>query len=464
MPSFPFDPTEDPRVAISTLSAEYAGLGDARIKRAIQNVSEALGWTSDRRGAFGNVIPKGARVVVKPNFVLHENQGGGGFLPLITHPSLVVAAVEEALRAEPSELIVGDAPVQSCEFQELVQKTGLDNWSDRLREIEPRFKGIVDFRRTIAKFRNGTRQADENVRGEENYVLFNLGVDSLLEPLTDDGDNFRVTCYDPRLMAKTHSSGNHQYLIAKEIIDADVIINIPKLKTHKKAGITGALKNLVGINGNKEYLPHHRVGGSASGGDCYPGRNPAKRMLESVLDFQNTARTKGGQRLFSGLAGHLERSIRLTGDKIGVEGSWIGNQTVPRMTLDLNRILLYGRANGTLGTGVQRQILNIVDAVIAGQGDGPLAPDALEMGLIFAGHNAAALDWFGAEQLGYDPEKIPLLELAFQEFKWPVTRFAVGALDCQWVPSAETPVDGKRKNVISANVPAGWRGAVRSTT
>jgi len=34
------------------------------------------------------------------------------------------------------------------------------------------------------------------------------------------------------------------------------------LKLHRKAGITCALKNLIGINGNKEYLPHHRLGGS----------------------------------------------------------------------------------------------------------------------------------------------------------------------------------------------------------
>jgi uncharacterized protein (DUF362 family) len=60
-------------------------------------------------------------------------------------------------------------------------------------------------------------------------------------------------------MAKTHHPGVHQYLVAKEVIEADIIINLPKLKTHRKAGVTCALKNLIGINGNKEYLPHHRV-------------------------------------------------------------------------------------------------------------------------------------------------------------------------------------------------------------
>ena len=34
----------------------------------------------------------------------------------------------------------------------------------------------------------------------------------------------------------------NEYCISNTILDADVIINIPKLKTHKKAGITVCLK------------------------------------------------------------------------------------------------------------------------------------------------------------------------------------------------------------------------------
>ena len=67
-------------------------------------------------------------------------------------------------------------------------------------------------------------------------------------------------------------------------LEADVIINLPKLKTHQKAGITCALKNLIGINGNKEYLPHHRIGGFELGGDCYPGSSDLKRALEFIHD------------------------------------------------------------------------------------------------------------------------------------------------------------------------------------
>ena len=35
---------------------------------------------------------------------------------------------------------------------------------------------------------------------------------------------------------------------------------MPKLKTHKKCGVTISLKNLVGLNTNKNLLPHHSLG------------------------------------------------------------------------------------------------------------------------------------------------------------------------------------------------------------
>src|SRR5581483_2235578 len=115
-----------------------------------------------------------------------------------------------------------------------------------------------------------------------------------------------------------------------EIIDADVVINLPKLKTHKKAGITCALKNLVGINGNKEYLPHHRVGGLESGGDCYPGKSVMKTALEFALDQQNMATSHISGKLWNEVATNLDRVLRYSGDTLGVEGSHSGNDTVWR--------------------------------------------------------------------------------------------------------------------------------------
>jgi len=39
----------------------------------------------------------------------------------------------------------------------------------------------------------------------------------------------------------------NEYLISNTILEADVIINLPKPKTHRRAGIIGAMNNLVEI-------------------------------------------------------------------------------------------------------------------------------------------------------------------------------------------------------------------------
>jgi uncharacterized protein DUF362 len=305
---------------------------------------------------------------------------------------------------------------------------------------------------------HGVRVAAENVQSADHFTLFDLGRESLLEPISDSRNRFRVAWYDHRLMAKTHHPGVHQYLVANEVVEAGVIINLPKLKTHKKAGITCALKNLIGINGNKEYLPHHRLGGSDRGGDNYPGDKPVKRALEYVSDRQNLTSSYLGGMLWHLFFAVLVRASRYQGDRIGMDGSWSGNDTIWRTCLDLNRILLYGRADGTLGDEIQRRVIHIADAVVAGQANGPLAPDPLHLGLILGGNNAAAVDWVGAHLLAYDPDRVALARHAFDQFRWPITNFrssnvsVVGDLG-----GSPQQVSGKvRRPVVH---PVGWRDA-----
>ncbi len=426
-----------PRVGIARLpSCSYPSLDDAKeeqsenpISQALRRLAETMGWSNnDDRGPFGRVIPRGARVLIKPNLVLHQNEGPGGMDCLVTHSSLIRAAVEAALQTDAAEVLVGDAPIQGCNFDALVETTGLRAWAQSQMAQDSRFKGVRDFRRTIGVLVHGVRVASEAVQPEDRFTLFDLGRESLLEPISANGNRFRVAWYDPRLMAKTHHPGVHQYLVAKEVVEADVIINLPKLKTHRKAGITCALKNLIGINGNKEYLPHHRLGGSQHGGDCYPGNGFVKRTLEYLSDRQNLTSSYAAGMLWRLLFAVFARTSRAQGDRTGTDGSWSGNDTIWRTCLDLNRILLYGRSDATIGEDIQRRVIHIADAVVAGQGNGPLAPDPLDMGLILGSNNAAAMDWVGAYLLGYDPEKISLVRHAFDPFHWPIANFPSNAV------------------------------------
>jgi uncharacterized protein (DUF362 family) len=439
-----------PKVGIARLpSCSYPSLEDRRkdqaekrhaensVSQALRRLADTMDW-SDERGPFGKVIPRGARVLIKPNLVLHQNEGPGGLDCLVTHSSLIRAAVEAALQTDAAELLVGDAPIQACNFDALMESSGLRSWAQAPMALDSRFKGLRDFRRTIGVLVHGVRVAAEDVQPEDRFTLFDLGRQSLLEPISAAGNRFRVAWYDPRLMARTHHPGVHQYLVAKEVVEADIIINLPKLKTHRKAGITCALKNLIGINGNKEYLPHHRLGGSQSGGDCYPGNGVIKRALEYLSDRQNLTSSYAAGMLWRLLFAVCARASRAQGDRTGTDGSWSGNDTIWRTCLDLNRILLYGRSDGTrsesatsrgtMGAGImsgeiQRRVIHVADAVVAGQGNGPLAPDPLNLGLLLGADNAAAMDWVGAHLLAYDPEKIALVRHAFDQFRWPIADF-----------------------------------------
>ena len=448
----------DPRVAL----ASATGYAEDMIASALTRVAVHMNWRDAGRGPFGNVIRRGAKVLIKPNFVMHENRGGFGLDPLVTHPSLICATAEAALRAGAGEVLIGDAPLQSCNFDQLLYDTGLDCWAAALMARHPRFRGIRDLRRTVCEFQNGVRVATESLQPEDRFVLFDLAGDSLLEPVTDERASFRVTCYDPRLMARTHAPGRHQYLVAREVVEADVIINLPKLKTHKKAGVTCALKNLIGINGNKEYLPHHRIGGATQGGDCYRGDSKIKRALEYAADQQNAAETMTAARVWRGLSMPLYQALRLTGQQPDTEGSWSGNDTIWRTCLDLNRILLYGRADASMSPNVQRRVIHIADAVIAGQGDGPLAPEPLELGALLAANNAAAMDAVGAYLLGYQPERIPLVSRAFGLADWPLAVFAADDVRVSGDWGA-----GRIDQVLNASRlvpvmhPIGWRDAAR---
>jgi uncharacterized protein (DUF362 family) len=432
------------------------------IRAALREVTRLKGWQREgAASAFAGLIPDGARVLVKPNLVLHRNHGPWGIEPLFTNSALIEAVVHELLASTAGQVLVGDAPLQECNFEQLVRNSGMDAWAPALAARDRRFDGPRDYRRTKTSFEGGLRIEQEGLLPVDRFVKFDLGSESLLEPITREGE-FRVTQYPPAELARTHAPGRHQYLIARDIIEADVVVNLPKLKTHKKAGVTNALKNLIGINGNKEFLPHHRLGGSAHGGDCYPGGDPVKRVLEFAYDRANSTRSIAARRALRLGTRALQRVLHAKGDALGVEGSWSGNDTIWRTCLDLNRILIYGRTDGTLAETPQRRVVHVVDAVVAGHGDGPLRAEPLPLGLLLAGDNAAAVDFVGAMLLGYDPARIPIVSHAFDRFRWPLTAFGSEEVRVTGGLGAGVASDVVHADFGATEVhwPAGWLDAL----
>lgn len=366
----------------------------------------------DPERPLADIIPSGGSVLLKPNWVLHENRSGDSMDCMITHPAFVLAVLAEVVAGGAGRVVLADAPIQSAEFAVLTPP-----WlRKRILEIAGSVPvDVVDLRNVIATQRLGRLSAEGGRRSAERFVLFTLGSESLLDPISHREGGFRNTSYDPRDMARVQRLGHHQFLLCREPFEVDVILNLPKLKAHAKAGITAALKNLVGVNGDKNFLPHHRIGGSSLGGDCYEGLKPAKRVAEFCLDQANK---RIGRVTYLPWAVASTLLTRIHGGDL--EGKWHGNDTTWRMVLDLNRLVIYGTPEGKMSSLPQRRIYTLTDALVAGQRNGPLAPEAINLGAVSFAENSAFADLLHSALMRFDWRKMPLVREAYAGMAFPL--------------------------------------------
>jgi hypothetical protein len=283
---------------------------------------------------------------------------------------------------------------------------------------------LVDLRQEYLVVAGTRHRGLERLPGDPlGYTIVNLGAASELEELAAHRTRFAVGDYDQETTAKYHmSSEQNAYLVPRTILAADVLINVPKLKTHKKAGITCALKNLVGICGHKSYLPHFREGRPKDGGDEFASDHAIKTLQRATIErLQTTPRAVYGAvralgRLVLRLATWGERAdlSRVMG------GSWYGNDTLWRTILDLNKIARYADRDGHLQDTPQRRYLCIVDGVYAGENDGPILPDLRHDGILVAGMNPVLIDLVVCLLMGLDPEGIKQVRRGFDIGRFPL--------------------------------------------
>lgn len=407
---------EEALVGVSTFKDRDLLLRDpynsANLAQMLRDAMSSGGLGSrDRKKPLLDIIQPGMSVLLKPNWVLHRNKSGKGLDSLITHPNFIEAVLNEVAKCEPSKVIIADAPIQGCIFDNIVRP----EWVTKLRGQYSFPIEVVDFRRTVIS--NGSEDLSKGVsedrRGKERYILFDLAAQSTLEAISNPSGKFRVTMYNPKYLTQNHQPGRHRYLLSKELFEVDVILNLPKLKTHKKAGITGALKNLVGINGNKDYLPHHRVGGAKLGGDCYPGLSLDRRVMEFFLDRANEHINSSSYKFYRFPARLIAFSRRRFGLDVETEGGWYGNDTVWRMTLDLNLLLRYGNKDGSISSTPIRKWYSITDAIISGDTNGPLEVEPLPLGVVTFASSPAYADLVHTYLMRLDWKKIHSIREAF---------------------------------------------------
>ena len=163
-----------------------------------ENVRQAV----DRAFEYFPLKFQGKRVLIKPN-VLRASQWNEG---IVTHPSVLKAVVEKVETMEPESIVVGDNP-------------GLFNYGDNENSFET--TGLMD----------AACGYYENIGNDSVKVDFNpdfLPVVSL----------------------------------SQAVVDADIIISLPKFKTHGLTVITGAIKNSYGFLPGAQKANLHQVAGS----------------------------------------------------------------------------------------------------------------------------------------------------------------------------------------------------------
>jgi len=91
-----------------------------------------------------------------------------------------------------------------------------------------------------------TRGKSQEKNPISDYLIFDLGKKSNLEPISKQmNSSFRVTDYHPDKLDEKHRRGVHKYVITKDLFEADLIITIPKIKTHQKSSFDHFLEDLL---------------------------------------------------------------------------------------------------------------------------------------------------------------------------------------------------------------------------
>ena len=425
-----------------------------KIKRA---VLEAL----ERINAKDCLHP-GQTVLIKPNLVMDKNHDfAGGIACLYTQPEVidpVVGFVCECLQGE-GRIIIGDAPMQECVFENIkgLQQI-VEKYKDAITTIE-----LVDFRELKSRVENVVHKTSINPNANGRVV--DLGKDSLFYGMSEESlANMRITNYDPRILPRHHTGMTHEYYVSQYVLDADVIINMPKPKSHRKAGVTISLKNFVGANTRKEFLPHHTMGSIKNGGDEYLKTSAIHALRSRLFDAKNTLEAgkkyKRAQMLGVIILG-LSAILKFTGHSYA-EGSWYGNDTISKTISDLNRIVLFANREGTICKTRQRDVLIVADMIVCGEREGPVAPSPKNVGIIAAGTNAVCFDETICTLMGFDYHKIPSIvrardekhRLSISDYKVPIISSNIPGFD------GRKPEQLGFKDLKRFEPTAGWKGHI----
>lgn len=187
-------------------------------------------------GGIESFVRPGQSVLIKPNLLTSRTPDQA----VTTHPE-VVRALIRILRERGAEPAVGDSPANVMKMEQVWEQTG---------------------------FRQLCR--------EENVRLINMD----------------------RAGSETFVLAGTKIAIARPVLDADVVISVPKVKTHVLTVFTGAVKNLYGaIPGFQKATLHKRFPKPARFGEMLSGLygkiRPALAIADGVVGMDGDGPSGG---------------------------------------------------------------------------------------------------------------------------------------------------------------------------
>ena len=420
------------------------------------------------------IVRPGDHVVVKPNWVSHKHERNDTWEQIVTHGAVlrpILDYVQLALEGK-GAISVADGPMLDSDFARICQLTGANRLHDFYKHRSSVPIELLDLRSVLFETRNAVVIRRQKLPGDpRGSVAVDLGRRSALYGFKGEGRYYGAD-YDMKEVNDHHRGELHEYLLSGTAMKADVIVDVPKLKSHHKVGVTLALKGVVGLNCGRNWLPHRTQGTPQTGGDQF-ARSSYRQLLESwgVRTFEEASlRFPRVAPWCYRFAKHLGRMIFGESTHTVRGGGWYGNDTLWRMVHDINRALTYGDGSGRLHDRPTKRRLCIVDGIIAGEGLGPVNASAVACGVIVAGQNPVAVDVVGAELMGFDFTQIPMLLESFKPHALPLVDFMPSAIITRSnVPTWSGSIEKLRSACpFSFAPPLGWvdhierRGRVNS--
>lgn len=419
-----------------------------------------------------DLIQPGDYVVLKPNFVQESNELRDSWVEMITNPAVITATLKIVLKQLKGQgrILLTDAPMTPAKFEKILAHMPVEQWKELCTSKNVEFS-IVDLRdEEWDNAANGVILNAKKLEGDpRGKVICNLkGENSEFYNKKTGKAGYYGADYDISETNRAHNGIDNQYSVSRSVIEADVFVNIAKMKTHKKAGITCCLKNLVGINTNKNLLPHHTTGTPEEGGDQFESSG-GSRKLESAVTYYAKKVVHGIPGLTPLLVPLKNFAIKVWGDnKTAIKsGGWYGNDTLWRTILDLNKVLFYAEPNGALRSdepASRKRYIGVVDGIVAGEGLGPLAPDAVNAGVLLCGTDPAAIDSVATKIMGFDYRMIPSIKHAYKVKKYKISSVVYDEIEC-CINSYEVSklTDLQEKYIQHFNAAMGWKGHIELT-